>query len=140
MSQLKEKILAKIQYPTLSALATVTEDGNPWVRYVMTWADDSLNLWVTTFVGSRKVEQIRRNPEVHVTAGVTDLETAESYLQIQGRAEVLTDPETKQAVWQDFLKSYFSGPEDPNFAVLKIVPYRIEYQGMGMTPAEVWEV
>jgi general stress protein 26 len=94
---------------------------------------------MATFVNSRKVAQIRRNPEVHLTTGVTDMATAESYLQVQGRAEILTDERTKRAVWNDQLKGIFTGPDDPNYAVCKITPYRIEYQSMGMVPPEVWE-
>ncbi|MBL7203387.1 MAG: pyridoxamine 5'-phosphate oxidase family protein [Desulfobacteraceae bacterium] len=103
-------------------------------------ADENLTIWMATFVNSRKVAQIRKNPEVHLTTGVTDMETAESYLQIQGRAEILTDEKTKKAVWNDHLENIFSGPDDPNYCVCKITPYRIEYQGMGMVPPEVWEV
>ena len=139
MSELKQKILAKISRPTLSALATVTEDGKPWVRYVTPMADEDLNLWMATFVKSRKVAQIRKNPEVHLTVGVTTMETGESYLQIQGRAEILTDEKTKKAVWNDHLKGIFSGPNDPNYCVCRITPYRIEYQTMGPVPPEVWE-
>jgi len=102
-------------------------------------ADENLTIWMATFVNSRKVAQIRKNPEVHLTTGVTDLETAESYLQIQGRAEILTDEETKKAVWNPHLENIFSGPDDPNYCVCKITPYRIEFQGMGMVPPEVWE-
>src|SRR5512139_1815324 len=107
MATLKEKILAKISQPTLMALATITEDGKPWVRYVTPMADENLTLWMATFVGSRKVAQIRKKPEVHLTVGVTTMETAESYLQIQGRAEILTDDKTKKAVWFDQLKNIF---------------------------------
>ena len=88
---LKEKILAKLTGPTLCALATVTEDGKPWVRYVMLSADEHLTLWGATFAGFRKVAHIRKNPEVHLVTGAKDMETAESYLQIQARAEILTD-------------------------------------------------
>ncbi|MBU1903325.1 MAG: pyridoxamine 5'-phosphate oxidase family protein, partial [Proteobacteria bacterium] len=91
MSELKQKILAKIDRPTLSALSTITEEGKPWVRYCTPMADENLTIWMATFLNSRKVAQIRKNPEVHLTTGVTDMETAESYLQIQGRAEILTD-------------------------------------------------
>lgn len=139
MSELKQKILAKMSQPTLSALATITEQGKPWVRYVTPMFDEDLNIWMATFINSRKVAQIRKIPEVHLTVGVTSVETAESYLQVQGRAEILTDEETKKARWYDHLKGIFSGPEDPNYCVCKITPYRIEYQGMGMVPAEVWE-
>lgn len=137
--ELKKKILAKLDRPTLSVLATITEDGKPWVRYVTPMADEELNIWMATFVNSRKVAQIRRNPEIHLTTGVTDMTTAESYLQVQGRAEILTDERTKRAVWNDHLKGIFTGPDDPNYVVCKITPYRIEYQSMGMVPPEVWE-
>jgi general stress protein 26 len=136
---LKEKILAKLTGPTLCALATVTEDGKPWVRYMILSADQHLTMWGATFAGFRKVAQIRRNPEVHLTTGAKDLETAQSYLQIQARAEILTDAETKKAFWNDYLKNIFSGPDDPNYVVLRITPYRIEYCKMDRSPAEVWE-
>ena len=137
--ELKKKILAKLTGPTLCALGTLTEDGKPWVRYVTPFADEDLTLWMATFLGSRKVAQIKKNPEVHLTTGVATMETAESYLQIQGRAEILTDEKTKKTVWFDHLKNIFSGPDDPNYVVCKITPYRIEYQSMGMVPPEVWE-
>jgi general stress protein 26 len=136
---LKRKILAKLSQPTLCALATVTEDGLPWVRYVTPFADEFLTLWMATFVNSRKIAQIRKNPEVHLTTGVVDAKIPMPYLQIQGRAEILTDSETKKAVWSDFLTGVFSGPDDPNYLVCKIVPYRIEWQDPSPTPPEVWE-
>jgi len=136
---LKEKILAKLTGPTLCALATLTEDGKPWVRYVIMMADEHLTIWGATFASFRKVGQIRKHPEVHLTTGVKDLETAQSYLQIQARAEVLTDSASKKALWSDYLKNIFSGPDDPNYVVLKITPYRIEYCKMDRSPAEVWE-
>jgi general stress protein 26 len=141
MIELKQKILAKIDKPTLSALATMTEDGKPWVRYVTPMADEDLNLWVATFINSRKVSQIKKNPEVHLTTGVLEPEKAESYLQIQGRAEILTDSESRNRVWGDFLKPIFSGPDDPNLCVCKITPYRIEYQSLNPPggPPEIWE-
>lgn len=139
MNELKKKILAKMEKPTLASLATITEDGKPWVRYVTPYADKNLTIWMATFIGSRKVAQIKRNPEVHLTVGVTSPESADAYLQIQGRAEILADKKTKKEVWYDELKGIFSGPDDPNYCVCRIIPYRIEYQAMGMVPPEVWE-
>jgi general stress protein 26 len=138
MTELEQKIYEKLKQPTLSALATVTEDGKPWVRYVTPFADKTLTIWIATFIESRKVAQIRKNPAVHLTTGVTDPMAAETYLQIQGRAEILTDPETKRAVWFDHLKAIFTGADDPKYAVVKIVPDRIEYQTMTPVPPAVW--
>lgn len=75
-----------------------------------------------------------------MTTGVTSIETAESYLQIQGKAKTLTDEATRKAVWFEGLEGVFSGPDDPNYCVCKITPYRIEYHKMGPVPAEVWEI
>jgi general stress protein 26 len=140
MTELKQKILAKMKQPNLSTFATVTEEGKPWVRYVVTMADDDLNVWFATFAASRKVGQVAANPEVHLTLGVTELETAASYVQVQGTAQILTDADTKKAIWYDHLANIFSGPEDPNYVVCKVTPYRIEFNTMtpGVGP-EVWE-
>ena len=70
---------------------------------------------------------------------MTHVESAESYMQTQGRPEILTDDETKRYVWFDHLKNIFSGPNDPNYCVCKITPYKIEYYTMGMAEPEIWE-
>ena len=139
MSDIKEKILEKMKAHTLASFATVTEDGKPWTRYVVVKADDQLNVWFATFKNSRKTIQIEKNPEVHLTLGVSEPDKAVSWLQVQGRAELFEDAETKKAVWYDILTSIFSGPDDPNYLVCKVKPYRIEYYMMNMPKPEIWE-
>ncbi|MCB2184905.1 MAG: pyridoxamine 5'-phosphate oxidase family protein [Deltaproteobacteria bacterium] len=139
MADLKTKILAKFTGPTLSVVATLTPDGKPWARYIMCTMDDNLVLRFATFTQSRKVAQINQNPEVHVTAGVTDLASAKSYVQIAGKAVIKDDSASKEAMWYDELKAYFSGPDDPNYCVGEIVPYHIEFQSMDAMEPEVWE-
>ncbi len=137
---LKRKIIAKLAAPTmLCVLATVAEDGKPWARYVTPFADDNLTIWLATFAKSRKVAHIRKNPEVHLTTGVTDPRIPMPYIQIQARADILTDDETRKAVWSDLAARLFSGPDDPNYVVCRITPYRIEWQESAPTPPEVWE-
>jgi general stress protein 26 len=139
MTELEEKIIEKMKEHTLASFATLTLDGKPWTRYVVVKADDHMNIWFATFKNSRKVQQIADNPEVHLVLGVADPDTATSWLQVQGRAEILEDVDTKNAVWYDFLNSIFSGPDDPNYAVCKVKPYRIEFFLMNMTKPEIWE-
>ena len=124
--------------PQLASLATLTEEGKPWVRYVMTAGDKDLTLRFASYLGSRKVAQMKRNPEVHLTCGVTSPESEDSYLQIQGRAEVVTDEAERGGLWREELKRYFSGPDDPNYCVVRVVPYRIEYMAPGSMEPEVW--
>ena len=65
---LKEKIMVKMTGLNLWTLATINEEGKPWVRYVTpTRSDEDLTIWMATSIGSRKAGQIRKNPEVHMT-------------------------------------------------------------------------
>jgi len=84
MADVKDEIrakLAQLDEPAVWSLATVTEDGKPWVRYITPMAvDDDFVIWGNTFAGSRKVAQIAAAPEVHLTAGVKDYPTAASFL------------------------------------------------------------
>ena len=138
MSELQERISVILKQPQLAALATITEDGKPWVRYVMTLADDNLLIRCATFVGARKVKQIEKNPEVHLTCGVTNPQEMAPYLQIQGRATLNTSKEVRHGFWQEMLGQIFDGPDDPKYGVLEIVPYRIEYCAVGSYEPEVW--
>ena len=135
---LKEKILAKLTGPTLCALATVTEDGKPWVRYMILSADKHLTIWGATFASFRKVGEIRKNPEVHLTTGAKDMETAESCPQIQARAEILTDAENKEGFLDRLPQEHLFRSRGPELRRCRITPYRIEYCKMDRSPAEVW--
>jgi general stress protein 26 len=138
MADLKERIYEVLGGGQLASLATVTEDGKPWVRYVMTVTREDMVIRFATFITSRKVGQIAKNPEVHLTCGVPDLQTMKPYLQVQGRAELKTDEKERHGFWNAILADIFKGPDDPNYGVMVIEPYRIEYWMPGKFEPEVW--
>jgi general stress protein 26 len=140
MDDLKEKLLGKMREYTLASFATITEKNQPWTRYVVIKADENMDIWFATFKKSRKINHIALNPEVHLTLGVAEPQTAVSWLQVQGRAELFEDAETKKDKWYDMLEPIFSGPDDPNYVVCKVRPYRIEYYSMNKREPEVWQV
>ena len=135
----KERILDIVKEPTLSALATITEDGKPWVRYVIVEATDDLTFQCSTFAWGRKIPQIESNPEVHLTCGITFKTDRGPYLQIQGRAEYKNDREARHAFWSDRLGVVFDGPDDPKFGVISVRAERIEVWTLGVPEYEVWE-
>jgi len=137
MSSLKEQIAAIITPLQLSSLATLA-GGKPWVRYVMTTGGDDLSVRFATYAGARKVAQIAANPEVHVTLGVNDPAMMKPYLQIQGRARFSTEAAERHGFWSEMLANYFSGPDDPNYGVVIVTPYRIELAQAGVPEPEVW--
>lgn len=140
MDQLKTKILDVLRTFQLSAVATVHKDGIPWVRYVITSADENMVIRFATPLHSRKVAQLIANPNVHVTCGVSEVATAKQWVQVGGVASVKTDVATKKDFWNDFLRAYFDGPDDPQYAVVEIVPSRIEYYTMESIEPEVLEL
>jgi general stress protein 26 len=139
VDDLRERIASVAKDLQLSCLATITEEGKPWVRYVMTTADEELTLRCATFAEARKVKQIAANAEVHLTCGVSDPTQMQPYLQIQAKARVSSDESERRAFWNPSLEQIFDGPDDPKYAVILMTPYRIEYCSPGSLEAEVWE-
>jgi len=139
MSDLKSRIQGILQQPQLAGLATITQDGKPWVRYVMTAGSPDLTVRCATHTSARKVKQIARDPEVHLTCGVTNPMKMAPYLQIQGRAVLNTSREARHGFWSDMLSPIFDGPDDPNYGVVEIKPYYIEYWSPGLFEPEVWK-
>ena len=138
MDNLKQRILDIIHKPQLAALATVTEQNNPWVRYVVTVGDGEFTIRCATFAKSRKVAHIQNNPNVHITCGVTSFMEMQPYIQVQGKATITSDHDERHLFWNDLLAPIFKGPDDPNYCVVIIKPYRIEYITPGSFEPEVW--
>jgi general stress protein 26 len=138
MNGLKQRIFEAAKDFQLMNFATVTEDGKPWVRYVVGKADNELVFRFCTHKETRKVSQIKKNPSVHILLGAKDMETADHWLQVQGIAEISTDKSERHSFWFDALTNYFTGPDDPNYCVVIVKPSLIEFGTMGSMTPEVW--
>ena len=136
---LKSKIVEVLKRSMLASVATV-KDGKPWVRYMVVSQGSGLSLWTTTFAQSRKVQEIKKNKNIDLIIGGDEKNFQAPYLNIKATAEVLTDIETKKKHWNDMLKSWYSGPEDPNLAIIIISPQVIEYMGGDSMTPEVYTV
>jgi general stress protein 26 len=136
---LKNKIVDVLKHSVLAAVATI-KDGKPWVRYMVVMQGSGLSLWTTTFTQSRKIQEIKKDKNLDLIIGGDEKNFKAPYLNVRATAEVFTDIKTKKQYWNDMLKSYYSGPEDPNLAIIIISPQVIEYMsGDSMTP-EVYVV
>jgi general stress protein 26 len=136
---LRIKIEAVLKRSQLASIATVS-NGIPRVRYMIVMKDKGMSLWATSFIKARKIQEIKGNKNVNLIIGGDEKNFKTPYINIQATAEILTDAKTKKQYWNDMLKSYYSGPEDPNLAIILISPKVIEYMsGDSMTP-EVYTV
>ena len=59
MAELKDQIFEILKKPQLTSLATITEEGKPWVRYVMMMTAEDMTMSFATVVQARKVAQIK---------------------------------------------------------------------------------
>lgn len=140
MSEIKQKVIDMLKTPQLSNMATITLDGKPWTRYIMIQSDDSFNLRSAVCLNSRKIKQIEKNPEVHISFGINDpQDLSKPYVQIQGTATITTNQQEKNNYWFEMLSAIFTGPEDPNYAILIMEPYRVEFNKPGSMIPEIWE-
>lgn len=124
--ELRLKVMEFFKIPQMASVATI-KDNEPWVRYMMVFKDDDLNLFTTTFASSRKVEQIKKNNKIHITVGGDPSDLMKPYINIKATAHICDDVTRKKKYWSDMFKAYYKGPDDPNFLVIQITPQVIEY-------------
>ena len=123
----------------LCALATTADDGHPHVRYMKGVIDDDLTIRCPTFVSTQKVRDIRSCANVSLTCGDTDSCQPGSYFQITAQASISLGLADRTAAWTPRMEKWFSGIEDPNYAVVRIEPIRILAFPIGGGPAgESW--
>lgn len=134
MEDLKKKIAETLAGVNIASLATVDLHGNPWVRYVICTGDKDFYLTFATFASSRKIKHIEKNPNVHLTLRKDNENPESPYIQFAGKAEVIDDKEKLKAYWNPNLEHYFSGPEDPEYRLVKVTPKIIEYMSTSHTP------
>ncbi len=118
---------------TSPAVYLATSDGaRPWIRALVNLrrADlypgpsafcrrEEFVCYFSTSGASSKVAAVRAHPGVAVyycdperTRGVT----------LGGEMEVLHEPDLKRALWDESWRIYWSGPDDPDYVVLRLRP------------------
>ncbi|MCX4587162.1 pyridoxamine 5'-phosphate oxidase family protein [Streptomyces sp. NBC_01481] len=107
-------------------LASADDAGRPHVRLTQHLAvDDDATVWIGTSPRSRKVADIAGAPEVGYA--IED-RAALSYVTLYGRARLVDDRARCLELWDDELGLRFfpDGPTGGDFALLELVPHRIE--------------
>lgn len=112
----------------------------PRTRYMSGKMGDDLSIWGVTHLSSRKVGIIKNNPNVCCLSAIDPQKFDSPIVIMVGKADIFDDPEIKQKNWRDGLRQFFTGPDDPNYAVYKISPVKIEYYAPFSLQPEVIEV
>lgn len=120
MMEAKHTALRILEESRLGTMATVSE-GKPHSRY-MTFYNEEFTLYTPTSKGSEKVDELESNPYTHILIGYDGEGFGDAYLEILGRVSISEDDSLKEKVWNDGMKAWFDGPNDPNLVILKVTP------------------
>ncbi|KIL78845.1 General stress protein 26 [Bacillus badius] len=138
MEKLKTDILHILKEHKVGTLATV-KNNKPHTRY-MTFFNDDLTLYTPTGKDTYKVEEIEKNSNVHMLIGYSGEGRGDSFLEIEGTAQIDDSRETKERLWNEEIAKWFNGPEDPEYIVLQITPSTIRYMNDGEKTPQVLEL
>ena len=107
-------------------LATI-DDDQPRVRPV-TLINFEGKFWITTDAKSEKVKQIMKNPKVEFSF-IFKKRNRNCCLRVTGLAKIIKDRQIKAklAKYCNFFSKHWKSVDDPNYALLQIIPSEITY-------------
>jgi len=96
-------------------LALIDEEGYPSASTLTISKADGIK-WITFLSGlsSNKAERIGR-----CNRGSVCINSSKYNITLVGTLEVLTDPGIKKEMWQEPLGHMYSGPDDPEYCVIR---------------------
>lgn len=119
-SRAKEIITAAVN----SVFTTVDQNGTPHSRTMWTAGmDDDFTTFYVTHRNMLKCQQIESNPNVcSLWTTVENNMIGWSYVMLKGKARVTDEHTMRERFWNDMLKEYFMGIDDPNMVIIIIKP------------------
>lgn len=119
----KETALKILQESLVGTMATI-QQNKPYTRY-MTFFSDEFTLYTATSKQTHKVDELEVNPHTHLLIGYDGKGFGDEFLEIEGTVSISDDESVKAKIWNEQMKPWFSGPEDPNLVILKVQPQTI---------------
>jgi general stress protein 26 len=111
-------------------LATVGEDGGPRMRWMgALYLEEPMTIYMAGGVHQRKMSQIRANPLGQLMFNAPDFGQV---VTLFGECAVVNDADVKRKLWETIpqLANYMSGPDDPEFGVVRFDTKKIELLSM----------
>jgi general stress protein 26 len=133
-NQIKEKVLNIIRDHKIGVLSSV-ENNKPHSRY-MTFFNDELTLYTPTSGKTEKIDEIEKNPNVHILIGYDNEGLGDSYLEISGTSKINDSQELKDKLWNESFEKWFEGPKDLNYLILQIKPESIRLMNNNGEPPQ----
>ncbi|GAB3049174.1 pyridoxamine 5'-phosphate oxidase family protein [Virgibacillus ainsalahensis] len=135
-SEIKSAVENILENSHVGPMATV-KNNKPHSRY-MTFFHKDMKLYTPTSKDTDKTEEIEANPFTHILLGYEGEGFGDEYVEYQGEVSLNDSEAMKKEVWNEELKIYFDGPDDPNLVVLEIEPVQVRLMNKkGEDPKEL---
>jgi len=103
-------------------VAVIDENGYPTASTYVIFTANGIN-WLTFATGPDRniVKRIKKN-----NRGSVCINSTEYNITLVGKFEIIDDPEVKSEMWipNSAMNNHWSGPEDPQFCVLRFTTER----------------
>lgn len=107
----------------LCALITYDNTGKVNVRTMQPFPpEEDLTVWFGTNTMSRKVQDVRNNPDVVLYYESPD---ASGYVVLYGRVKLVNDKNTKTKYWMESWEDFYE-KDRSNYLLIKFIPETIE--------------
>lgn len=132
----KDTVKKILDESMVGTMATV-DSNKPYSRY-MTFMNEDLTLYTATNKKTDKVDELQDNPYTHILIGYDGEGFGDAYVEYSGKVSISSDKKLKENIWNDHMKLWFDGPDDPDLVILKIEPEAIRLMNKkGEPPQDV---
>ena len=113
--------MARAPFPMLASVAGT----RPRVRPVSPAAVKGFTVYVASLRSSGKTAELAANSAVELCY----LDDGHDQVRIEGRAELITDPDVLEEIWDGYplLRSFLGSIENPEFMLYRICPQRVRF-------------
>ena len=113
------------------AYMSTVEDRQPRVRPVAVLWHENI-AWIGSGTSNGKTQQVRRNENVELCIPIEG-DGRNGYVRLSGKAEIVTDANVRSdlARKMPFFDTYWEGPDDADYSLIRITPSEIVYMGPG---------
>jgi len=122
--RLREAALETMRAAKFPMFSSVDGD-QPRVRPVSPVKTEGFTVWVASLRRYGKTAELERNSRVELCYLTED----HDQVRITGAAEVVTDPEERQQIWDanPLLRAYLRDIDNPEFLLYRVMPERVRF-------------
>ncbi|MFC2078968.1 pyridoxamine 5'-phosphate oxidase family protein [Candidatus Bipolaricaulota bacterium] len=120
--EVRAAALKLVERSPIMMLGTLGEQGEPHIKAVQLADSEGLEvLWISTNTSSEHITQLKRDPRACLYFVHHDTTPWRGFA-LGGYAEIRTDAESRNRLWQDGCERYYPlGVTDPDYSVIRFV-------------------